>query len=77
MEKIKSKPTIIEPNEDGFSITGVNHYKHQLEQNIQVLKKKVKDMQRKVHWDEIIEKRLSKEHSENVHFTLNEEKDKG
>ena len=27
MEKIKSKPKLMEPNEDGFSITGVNYYK--------------------------------------------------
>ena len=60
-----------------FNITGVNQYKTQLESNIEILAKKVKEMARKNHYNEIIEKRLDKEHNEKLVFVLQEEKEKG
>lgn len=53
-----------------FKVTGVNEYKTQLEQNILVLNKKVKEMERQNHYAQIIEKRLDKEHNEKLVFVL-------
>jgi hypothetical protein len=48
-----------------------------LEQNIKILNGKVKEMQRKVHYAEIEEKKLDKAHTEVALFVANQEKDKG
>ena len=63
--------------EEEFNITGVNQYKTQLEANILVLNKKVKELQHQVKYGEIQEKRMSKAHTEKVLFIEHEEKDKG
>jgi hypothetical protein len=63
--------------EEEFNITGVNQYKQALEQNIVILNKKVKDMERILHYAEIEEKRINKYHTEVALFAENEEKDKG
>lgn len=63
--------------EEEFNITGVNQYKQALEQNIVILNKRVKDMERKVHYAEIEEKRINKEHTEKAMFAVNQEKDRG
>ena len=63
--------------EEEFNITGVNQYKTQLEANILVLNKKVKELQHQVKYGEIQEKRMNKAHTEKVLFIEHEEKDKG
>jgi len=63
--------------EEEFAITGVNQYKAHLEAQIEMLNVRVKEMQRRNHYAEIHEKRLSKEHTEKVLFIKHEEKDKG
>lgn len=63
--------------EEEFNITGVNQYKQALEKNIFILNKKVKDLERKLHYAEIEEKRINKQHTEVALFAENEEKDKG
>ena len=63
--------------EEEFNITGVNQYKSKLEANILVLNKKVKELQHKVKYGEINEKRLAKAHTQKVLFVEHQEKDKG
>ena len=50
--------------EKEFAITGVNKYKTYLEEQIEILTKQVKEMERRNHYAEIYEKRLSKEHDD-------------
>ena len=52
-------------------------YKIELEGKIEELNKRLKEALQKNHWNEIIEKRLSKEHNAKAVFDQQEEKDRG
>ena len=76
-DMMAKKFTRLKLEDQEFKITGVNQYKIALEQQIENMRRTVKELERNNHYAEIAEKRMSKEVNEKIVFIQNEERDKG